>query len=50
MNVGTVTDIKIVQEGISQAIPTETCYLGWQDSLGKLIRLIEPTILDGGGS
>ena len=40
------TEIKIVQEGIPAAIPAEMCYLGWQDSLDKLIRLIEPVIPD----
>ena len=41
------TDIKIVQEGIPAAIPTEMCYLGWQDSLEKLTKLVEPEIRDG---
>jgi uncharacterized protein YndB with AHSA1/START domain len=40
------TDIKITQEGIPAAIPAEMCYLGWQDSLDKLIRLVEPQIPD----
>lgn len=38
------TELKIVQEGIPAAIPAEMCYLGWQDSLDKLIRLVEPEI------
>ncbi|MEO8584333.1 MAG: SRPBCC family protein [Flavitalea sp.] len=38
------TDLKVVQEGIPEAIPTEMCYLGWQDSLDKLMRLVEPVI------
>jgi uncharacterized protein YndB with AHSA1/START domain len=41
------TDIKIIQDGIPAAIPTEMCYLGWQDSLDKLKRLVEPEIPDG---
>jgi uncharacterized protein YndB with AHSA1/START domain len=38
------TEIKIIQEGIPVAIPIEMCYLGWQDSLDKLMRLVEPEI------
>lgn len=41
------TEIKIQQDGIPAAIPAEMCYLGWQDSLDKLIRLVEPEIPDG---
>jgi len=40
------TEINIVQEGIPEMIPPEMCYLGWQDSLDKLIRLVEPVIPD----
>jgi len=40
------TDIKITQEGIPSMIPVEMCYLGWQDSLDKLTRLVEPEIPD----
>jgi uncharacterized protein YndB with AHSA1/START domain len=40
------TEIKILQEGIPSAIPTEMCYLGWQESLEKLARLVEPNIPD----
>src|SRR5690349_11764286 len=40
------TEIKILQEGIPAAIPAEMCYLGWQDSLDKLMRLVEPQIPD----
>ena len=40
------TEIKIQQDGIPEAIPAEMCYLGWQDSLDKLIRLVEPQIPD----
>jgi uncharacterized protein YndB with AHSA1/START domain len=38
------TDIEIVQEGIPDAIPAEACYLGWQESLRNLARLVEPDI------
>ncbi len=40
------TEIKIFQEGIPEAIPAEMCYLGWQESLDKLTRLVEPEIPD----
>ena len=40
------TEIKIVQEGIPSAIPVEMCYLGWQESLEKLAKLVEPNIPD----
>jgi uncharacterized protein YndB with AHSA1/START domain len=38
------TDITIVQEGIPAAIPTEACYLGWQQSLAQLASLVETEI------
>ncbi|HXR87211.1 MAG TPA: SRPBCC family protein [Stellaceae bacterium] len=38
------TEINIVQEGIPDAIPAEACYLGWQESLRNLARLVEPDI------
>lgn len=38
------TELSIVQEGIPQAIPVEMCYLGWQESLEQLARLVEPEI------
>ena len=38
------TDIAIVQEGIPAAIPVAACYLGWQQSLLQLARLVEPDI------
>jgi len=41
------TDIKILQENIPAAIPVEMCYLGWQESLDKLTKLVEPNIPDG---
>jgi uncharacterized protein YndB with AHSA1/START domain len=40
------TDLKVLQEGIPSAIPVEFCYLGWQDSLDKLKKLVEPKIPD----
>ena len=40
------TEIKIIQEGIPSVIPAEMCYLGWQESLEKLIKLVEPEIPD----
>lgn len=40
------TEIKIQQDGIPSAIPAEMCYLGWQESLDKLTRLVEPEIPD----
>lgn len=42
------TDIRIVQEGIPAVIPVEMCYLGWQESLEQLARLVEPEIPDNG--
>ena len=40
------TDLKILQENIPEMIPAEMCYLGWQESLEKLIKLVEPNIPD----
>ena len=40
------TELKIVQENIPSVIPAEMCYLGWQQSLDKLIQLVEPEIPD----
>lgn len=40
------TEIKIQQDGIPSAIPAEMCYLGWQESLEKLAKLVEPEIPD----
>lgn len=40
------TELKVIQEGIPSVIPTEMCYLGWQESLEKLAKLIEPEIPD----
>ena len=38
------TELSIVQEGIPDVIPVEMCYLGWQESLAALARLVEPEI------
>ena len=40
------TELHIVQEGIPDAIPAEACYLGWQESLVLLGKLVEPQIPD----
>jgi len=40
------TEVTIVQEGIPAAIPAEMCYLGWQESLNQLAKLVEPEIPD----
>ena len=38
------TEVNIVQEGIPDVIPTEACYLGWQESLSLLAQLVEADI------
>ena len=38
------TELDIVQEGIPEAIPPESCYLGWQESLTLLAQLVEAEI------
>ena len=38
------TELNIVQEGIPEVIPTEACYLGWQESLTLLAKLVEAEI------
>ena len=38
------TELSIVQEGIPDVIPVEMCYLGWQESLVLLAKLVEPEI------
>ncbi len=38
------TELTAVQEGIPDVIPVEACYLGWQESLQNLARLVEPEI------
>ncbi|MNV94341.1 hypothetical protein D3C71_1891260 [compost metagenome] len=40
------TELKIVQENIPDIIPVEMCYLGWQESLDKMKRLVETEIPD----
>lgn len=49
INLNTVscgTELNVVQEGIPDVIPAEMCYLGWQESLEKLMKLVEPEIPD----
>ncbi|WP_075995242.1 SRPBCC family protein [Salaquimonas pukyongi] len=38
------TEMTVVQKGIPDLIPPEACYLGWQESLRKLAKLVEPEI------
>ena len=38
------TEITIVQEGLPTVIPLEACYVGWQQSLNNLAKLVEPEI------
>ena len=40
------TELNVVQEGIPDVIPTEACYLGWQESLILLAKLVEAEIPD----
>ena len=40
------TEMTVVQEGIPDLIPAEACYLGWQESLRKLAKLVEPEITE----
>jgi uncharacterized protein YndB with AHSA1/START domain len=40
------TEVNIVQEGVPEVIPPEACYLGWQESLILLQKLVEPEIPD----
>ena len=42
--VSTGTEVNVVQENVPGAIPPEACYLGWQESLAQLARLVEPEI------
>ena len=42
------TDLKITQERVPDVIPVEACYLGWQESLALLAKLVEPEIPDAG--
>ena len=41
------TELRIVQAGIPSEIPVELCYLGWQESLEMLAKVVEPEIPDG---
>ena len=43
------TEVNIMQEGIPAAIPVEACYLGWQESLTLLAKLVEAEIPDQPG-
>jgi uncharacterized protein YndB with AHSA1/START domain len=38
------TELNIVQEGLPDVLPLEACYLGWQQSLENLAKLVEPEI------
>lgn len=38
------TELNITQSGIPEMIPVEMCYLGWQESLEQLTKLVEPEI------
>jgi len=38
------TEVDIVQSGVPDVIPPEACYLGWQQSLLNLAKLVEPEI------
>lgn len=38
------TEVNVVQEGIPAVIPVEMCYLGWQESMEQLAKLVEPEI------
>jgi uncharacterized protein YndB with AHSA1/START domain len=40
------TELNIVQEGVPDVIPAEACYLGWQESLVLLAKLVEAEIPD----
>lgn len=41
------TEVHIEQVGVPDAIPAEGCYLGWQESLAQLAKVVEPEIPDG---
>src|SRR5262249_48367086 len=41
------TELTVVQEGLPDVIPVEACYLGWQESLLNLAKLVEPEIKEG---
>jgi len=40
------TELNIMQEGVPEVIPAEACYLGWQESLALLAKLVEAEIPD----
>jgi len=40
------TELRVVQEGLPEVIPVEACYLGWQESLTLLAKLVEAEIPD----
>jgi uncharacterized protein YndB with AHSA1/START domain len=40
------TELSVVQEGVPEVIPADMCYLGWQESLEQLAKLVEPEIPD----
>jgi uncharacterized protein YndB with AHSA1/START domain len=40
------TELNVTQEGVPDAIPAEMCYLGWQESLEQLAKLVDPEIPD----
>jgi uncharacterized protein YndB with AHSA1/START domain len=40
------TEVNVMQEGIPEMIPVEMCYLGWQESLEQLAKLVDPEIPD----
>ena len=40
------TELNVTQEGVPDVIPVEACYLGWQESLEQLARLVDPEIPD----
>jgi uncharacterized protein YndB with AHSA1/START domain len=41
------TELHVTQSNLPESIPVEFCYLGWQESLDQLTRLVEPEIPDG---
>ena len=41
------TDMQVTQDGIPDVIPSQACYLGWQESLTLLAQLVEPDIPNG---
>ena len=40
------TELNIVQEGLPEVMPVEACYLGWQESLALLVKLVEADVRD----